>query len=169
MGSSLDGLALKLLTRIMRHFDRLQTITLSICDYTIGAKGLIEAFGAFRAEQLLSLDGLDTLPTLIEALAASGIKITNFSIGAPSDSGCVVNRYVLIGSPQSPDSSFQDIECYLKNMEVKLTPSKRKLILFVDVTDIGLLPISRFECRIYFELPLSTSSESFHKSVLQFQ
>ena len=85
MGSPLDGLALQLLARLIRRFDKLQTVTLSLNDQKIGAKELIGAFGVFRADRLLNADGLHTLPILIGALAASGIRITNFLIGAPSD------------------------------------------------------------------------------------
>ena len=59
----------------------------SVIDYNaqIGSKELTGAFGCFQANSLLSGDGSNTLPVLIEALLASGKKVSKLTIGVPED------------------------------------------------------------------------------------
>lgn len=71
---------MKPLTQALRQFDALKSITLSIDDDNIGSKELIGAFGKFNVNQLLSFDGVHTLPVFMEALAASEVEITAFTI-----------------------------------------------------------------------------------------
>ena len=76
-----DLLGEKLISRTLRRFPKLKTVIVDHDSHAIGTKQLSDAFGPFRPADLLDAYGFFTLPTLITAMAASGINITEFNIG----------------------------------------------------------------------------------------
>ena len=71
----------KVLTRAFSQLPRLEILHIDHWDTVIGSEEMIQAFGAFKAADLLSKDCQYTLPTLMKALAASSVKFKVFSLG----------------------------------------------------------------------------------------
>lgn len=80
---ALDG---KILSRAFSQLPHLEILHMDFCDTTIGSAELIHAFGAFKAEDLLTCDCCHTLPVLVLALAVSPIKIKVFKLGKDTNS-----------------------------------------------------------------------------------
>ena len=80
---SKDGLDVQLLARALRNLPRLTAITVDDKNQHIGSQELIDAFGSFRPEDLLTCDGCGTLPVLMKGMAASGMVLRKFRLGRP--------------------------------------------------------------------------------------
>ena len=83
---SFNGLDVKLLSKAFSQLPRLETLYFDYWDTTIGAAELRHAFGEFKAQGLLTCDSTYTLPAVVQALAASSIKIRAFRLGDDMDS-----------------------------------------------------------------------------------
>ena len=83
---SFNGMDVKILSRAFSQLPRLETLYFDYWDTTIGAAELKHVFGPFKAQGLLTCDGEYTLPTVVQALAASSIKIRVFKLGGDVDS-----------------------------------------------------------------------------------
>lgn len=82
---SLNALDFKILSKAFSQLPHLEALLIDLSEFTIGAAELINAFGVFNAEDLLTIDCLHTLDVLVKSLAASGIKIKVFELGADGD------------------------------------------------------------------------------------
>lgn len=82
---SLEDTDVKILARAFSQLPRLESLHVDYWDTSIGSGELTHAFGAFKAEDLLSNDCQYTLPALIKALAASIVKVKVFKLGRDED------------------------------------------------------------------------------------
>lgn len=82
---SFNALDFKILSKAFSQLPHLEALLVDLSEFTIGAAELINAFGVFKAEDLLTIDCLHTLDVLVKSLAASGIKIKVFELGADGD------------------------------------------------------------------------------------
>lgn len=79
------GLEVKILTRAFRGFPNLKKLTIDDCNGNIGSRQLIRDFDAFKAEDLLTCNGVNTVPSLIEALSEAGVLLSDLRIGPDVD------------------------------------------------------------------------------------
>lgn len=82
---STNALDVTILSKAFSQLPSLETLQVDLSDFTIGAVELIQAFAAFKAEDLLTFNCRHTLPVLVKSLAVSGIKIKVFELGADAD------------------------------------------------------------------------------------
>ena len=78
---SSKALDVKILSRAFSLLSHVETLHVDYWDTAIGSAELIHAFGAFKAQDLLTCDCCQTLPVLIRALAESSLKIKVFKLG----------------------------------------------------------------------------------------
>ena len=83
---SSKALDVKILSRAFSLLSHVEILNVDYWDTAIGSAELIHAFGAFKAQDLLTCDCRQTLPVLIRALAASSLKIKVFKLGFDEDS-----------------------------------------------------------------------------------
>lgn len=74
-----------ILSKALSQLPHLQALQVDLSDFTIRAAELIHAFGVFKAKDLLAIDCRHTLHIVVKTLAASGIKIRVFELGADFD------------------------------------------------------------------------------------
>lgn len=79
---SSNALDVTLLSKAFSQLPHLGTLHVDISATRIGSAELIHALATFKAEDLVTCDCRYTLPVLIEALAASAIKIKIFKLGS---------------------------------------------------------------------------------------
>lgn len=77
---ALESLDVKIMSRAFSQLPHLEIVHVDYWDTAIGSNELIHAFGAFKAETLITCDCRYTLPTLIKALAASSANIRVFKL-----------------------------------------------------------------------------------------
>ena len=82
---SLNASDVQILSGAFSRLPRLESVHFDFQDRTIGAGELKCAFGTFNPESLLTYDCRHTLPVLVQALAASQIKIKIFELGRDID------------------------------------------------------------------------------------
>lgn len=82
---SSNALNFTIISKAFSQLPHLQALQVDLSDFMIGAAELIHAFGIFKAEDLLTIDCRHTLHVLVKSLAASGIKIRVFELGADLD------------------------------------------------------------------------------------
>lgn len=108
----------KILARAFSQLPRLESLHVDYWDTIIGSGELTHAFGAFKAEDLLSNDCQYTLPTLMKALAASFVKIKVFKLGCDEDFsytsilGCIGDYSAAAGlaRPRLPKTRLPNIK-----------------------------------------------------------
>ena len=76
------GLEVKILARAFREFTNLQVVNIDDHNDRIGFRQLFRDFGAFRAEDLLTCNGTNTVPPLIKALSEAGVQLSVLRIGS---------------------------------------------------------------------------------------
>lgn len=79
---SSNALDVGFLSKAFSQLPRLEALRVDLSEFTVGAAELIHAFGVLNAEDLLTIDCRHTLQVLVKSLAASGIKIKVFELGA---------------------------------------------------------------------------------------
>ena len=82
---SSEDMDVKILACAFSQLPRLESLHVDYWDTFIGSGELIHAFGAFKAEYLISNDCQYVLPVLMKALAASIVKIKVFKLGRDED------------------------------------------------------------------------------------
>lgn len=75
------ALDVKILTRAFREFSNLKELTIDDRNCHIGCRQLIRDFGSFISADLLTCNGMDTLPSLIQALSEAGVQLSHLTIG----------------------------------------------------------------------------------------
>ena len=73
----------ELLARALRKFKNLKNVTIEDRNGQIGFRQLIRDFGSFKAADLLTCNGTDTVLPLIYGLSEAGIQLSNLTIGSP--------------------------------------------------------------------------------------
>ena len=79
------GLKVKILVRAFRKFPNLKKVTIDYGNSNIGSRQLIRDFGAFKAADLFSCAGANTVPSLIQALSEADVKLSDLKIGFDFD------------------------------------------------------------------------------------
>ena len=79
------GLEVKILARAFREFSNLKEVTIEDSNDTIGSRELIRDFGAFKAGDLLTCNGVNTVATLIHALSEAGVQLSDLTIKSQYD------------------------------------------------------------------------------------
>ncbi|KAL8791613.1 MAG: hypothetical protein Q9195_005818 [Heterodermia aff. obscurata] len=99
------GLALKILTRAFRGFPNLKQVTIDDDNSQIGYRQLTRDFGDFKAADLFTCDGIETVPELILALSEAGVWLSDLRIGPQKefDSSCYTqNLFSIFNSISYP-------------------------------------------------------------------
>ncbi|CAF9925142.1 hypothetical protein IMSHALPRED_006392 [Imshaugia aleurites] len=112
---SSNDLDVKILSRAFSLLSRVQVLHVDYDDTYIGSTELIHAFGTFRARDLLTCSGHHTLPVLLQALAASSLKVKVFELGSDitytySSTDCRVGNYSKGASLQRPQQSISEAD-----------------------------------------------------------
>lgn len=75
------SLDVKILSRALSRFTSLEELNIDFWDKHIGARELIEAFGPFRCQGLLTQDCEYTLPVIFRALSRSTAEVKTLGLG----------------------------------------------------------------------------------------
>ena len=76
-----NRLDVKILARAIRRLRKLKSVEVDWNNLYMGSDEIIRAFGMFKAEPLISFDGVHFMPVLFQALAASGIRLRRLHLG----------------------------------------------------------------------------------------
>ena len=79
------GLQVKVLARAFRAFPNLKEVTIDDGNYGIGSRQLLRDFGAFKTADILTFNGVNTVPSLIRALADGDVPLSVLRIGFQHD------------------------------------------------------------------------------------
>ena len=94
----IGGLEVKILARAFRGFPNLKKLTIDDFNSNIGSRQLIRDFDVFKAADLLTCNGVYTVPSLIEALSEAGVWLSDLRIGPnvefESDAGFEMSCYM---------------------------------------------------------------------------
>ena len=76
------GLQVRVLARAFRAFPNLKEVTIEDRNYGIGSRQLLRDFGAFKTADILTCNGVDTVPSLIKALSDADVQLSGLRIGS---------------------------------------------------------------------------------------
>ena len=82
-----ENLEVNILSRAFRKFSNLKEVTIDDRNCKIGSRHLIKDFGAFKAADLLTCCGIDTVLSLLQALSEACVQLSKLRIGPQQEFG----------------------------------------------------------------------------------
>ena len=97
-----DGLQVRVLARAFRAFPNLKEVTIDDNNYRIGSRQLLRDFGALKTADILSCSGVNTVPSLIQALSDADVQLSVLRIGPqyyfePFEESCYTPAFFSFG------------------------------------------------------------------------